>query len=78
MRSFVIAKKSVGAQGFRGVFTEIAEPSAQCSQFVCEKSGYCIADNLRCNQERNCGADDDSDELNCKHLHWWWWFFLGF
>ncbi|XP_034244816.1 tolloid-like protein 2 [Thrips palmi] len=63
--SFVIADKSVGAQGFRGVFTEVAEPSAQCSQFTCEKSGFCIADNLRCNQERNCGAEDDSDELNC-------------
>ncbi|GLH08018.1 Cubilin homolog [Gryllus bimaculatus] len=62
--SFISADKSVGAQGFRAVWTEVKE-GPDCDQFKCEKSSYCIADTLRCNKVANCGADDRSDELNC-------------
>lgn len=66
--SFISADKSVGANGFKAVWTEIADPSGPCSEFHCTKSQFCIADKLRCNKVNNCGADDNSDEENCKLL----------
>lgn len=63
--AFIAADKSVGAQGFRAVLTEIAD-GPDCDQFVCSKSNFCIADKLRCNRVENCGADDKSDETNCE------------
>nr|XP_018896176.1 PREDICTED: cubilin isoform X2 [Bemisia tabaci] len=63
--SFVVADKSVGGEGFRAVWTEVAVAPKTCSEFKCAKNSYCIADNLRCNSVANCGADDSSDEANC-------------
>ncbi|XP_046671731.1 dorsal-ventral patterning tolloid-like protein 1 [Homalodisca vitripennis] len=63
--SFISADKSVGANGFKAVWTEIADPSSSCNEFRCTKSQFCIADKLRCNKVNNCGADDYSDEENC-------------
>ncbi|XP_067008195.1 bone morphogenetic protein 1 [Anabrus simplex] len=62
--SFISADKSVGAQGFRAVWTEVRE-GPDCDQFRCAKSSFCIADKLRCNRVFNCGADDRSDEADC-------------
>nr|CAD7402645.1 unnamed protein product [Timema cristinae] len=61
--SFISSDKSVGAQGFRAIWTEVSE-GPDCDQFLCVKSNYCIADKLRCNSIANCGADDRSDEIN--------------
>ncbi|XP_054267928.1 dorsal-ventral patterning tolloid-like protein 1 isoform X1 [Macrosteles quadrilineatus] len=71
--SFISADKSVGASGFKAVWTEIADPSAACSEFRCTRSQFCIPDKLRCNKVNNCGADDNSDEENCvvvQELDW--------
>ncbi|KAF5284497.1 hypothetical protein FQA39_LY17032 [Lamprigera yunnana] len=62
--SFITADKAVGSQGFRAVWTEVEEGS-ECTEFKCSKSGYCIPKKLRCNLVNNCGADDDSDEVDC-------------
>lgn len=32
----------------------------------CTGSGYCIPDKLRCDGVKNCGPDDNSDEMHCK------------
>jgi len=77
--SFISADKSVGAAGFRGVWTEVlagdyASPTLSplaevaCDQFRCEKNDFCIADDLRCNRVENCGFGDSSDEMNCKYF----------
>ncbi|XP_037910464.1 tolloid-like protein 2 isoform X3 [Hermetia illucens] len=74
--SFITTDKTIGAQGFRIVWTEIQDSgpgppssmSAQCEStyhFECA-SGYCIADKLRCDGVKNCGPKDDSDETNCE------------
>lgn len=63
--SFISAEKSVGAQGFRAVWTEVSE-GPYCEQFTCAKSSFCISMKLLCNRLENCGADDQSDEVNCK------------
>ncbi|KAL1123173.1 hypothetical protein AAG570_002260, partial [Ranatra chinensis] len=73
--SFISADKSVGAQGFKAVWTEVAQPNEKCDEFKCAKSSYCIANKLRCNRVANCGADDTSDELNCIveiGMEWVW------
>jgi hypothetical protein len=36
------------------------------TEFLCQSSNYCISRALVCNHVRNCGADDNSDEENCK------------
>lgn len=64
---FISADKSVGAQGFHAVWTEVQDDS-DCNQFSCAKTSYCIADRLRCNSVANCGQDDTSDEQNCESL----------
>ncbi|PSN56363.1 hypothetical protein C0J52_03754 [Blattella germanica] len=63
--SFVSADKSVGAQGFRAVWTEVTEGST-CEQFRCKNSNYCISNTLKCNRVHNCGHGDSSDEMNCE------------
>ncbi|XP_063244265.1 cubilin [Bacillus rossius redtenbacheri] len=63
--SFIVSDKSVGAQGFRAVWTEVSE-GPDCDQFLCAESSYCIAETLRCNRVANCGGDDSSDEVNCE------------
>lgn len=63
--SFITADKAVGAQGFRAVWTEVTE-GPSCDQFLCERTGYCISEKLRCNLVNNCGTEDDSDEANCE------------
>ncbi|CAA9999332.1 unnamed protein product [Nesidiocoris tenuis] len=73
--SFISADKSVGAKGFKAVWTEVAESSENCDEFRCAVSSFCIADKLRCNRVANCGADDASDELNCiveVAMEWFW------
>ncbi|XP_059483669.1 tolloid-like protein 1 isoform X3 [Neocloeon triangulifer] len=62
--SFISADKSVGAVGFRAVWTEMTE-SPGCDQFQCSKNGFCISERLRCNNVDNCGFEDRSDETNC-------------
>ncbi|XP_066904535.1 cubilin isoform X2 [Halyomorpha halys] len=73
--SFISADKSVGAEGFKAVWTEFSD-DAQCENgFRCATSGFCIAKRLRCNRVANCGADDHSDELNCiveVAMEWFW------
>lgn len=34
--------------------------------FQCETSGFCIAEKLRCDKVKNCGPNDDSDEMHCE------------
>lgn len=63
--SFISADKSVGAQGFRAIWTEVSE-GPDCEQFTCVKSNFCISKKLMCNRMENCGADDQSDEMNCE------------
>ncbi|XP_077288055.1 tolloid-like protein 1 [Arctopsyche grandis] len=67
--TFISADKSIGAQGWRAVWTEVKEisPSDPCEQFACHKSSLCIAEKLMCNRVDNCGADDKSDETHCKY-----------
>ncbi|CAL4063027.1 unnamed protein product, partial [Meganyctiphanes norvegica] len=62
--SFLTAERSVGAHGFKAIWTQI-EDSPDCNQFLCRKHNYCIAKNLRCNRINNCGHDDNSDEEHC-------------
>ncbi|XP_071036301.1 cubilin-like isoform X2 [Parasteatoda tepidariorum] len=65
--SFATAEKAIGAEGFKAVWTEITE-TEDCDQLKCRDSGYCIAGNLRCNKEPNCGWSDRSDEEECEKL----------
>jgi hypothetical protein len=62
---FISADKAVGAQGFRAVWTEVSE-GPDCEQFMCAKSSFCISKKLKCNRLENCGADDQSDEMDCE------------
>lgn len=55
----------MGAQGFSAVWTEVSE-GPDCEQFTCAKSNFCISKKLMCNSKENCGADDQSDEMNCE------------
>ncbi|XP_024085153.1 cubilin isoform X2 [Cimex lectularius] len=63
--SFISADKSVGAKGFKAVWTEVADSGENCDEFRCQQSSFCIADKLRCNRVANCGVNDTSDEINC-------------
>jgi len=63
---FITAQKAVGGKGFKASWTEIREPGSSCNQFRCASSGYCISSSLYCNDIRNCGNNDQSDEINCK------------
>ncbi|XP_034131223.1 cubilin isoform X3 [Drosophila guanche] len=72
--SFTTSDKTVGAQGFRIVWTEIQDsgPGPPSVGLHCESTyhfqcgaGYCISDKLRCDGVKNCGPGDDSDELHC-------------
>lgn len=66
-------------KGFRIVWTEVQDttqltgpPSSivhHCEPtylFHCSSSGYCISNKLRCDDVKNCGPGDDSDEMNCE------------
>ncbi|CAB3384550.1 Hypothetical predicted protein [Cloeon dipterum] len=64
--TFISADKSVGAVGFRAVWTEVSGSPAGCDQFQCVKSGFCVSERLRCNGVDNCGSEDRSDETNCE------------
>ncbi|XP_075148530.1 uncharacterized protein LOC142222327 isoform X2 [Haematobia irritans] len=72
--SFTTSDKTVGAPGFRIVWTEIQDsgPGPPSIGLLCESTyhfqcevGYCISDKLRCDGVKNCGPNDDSDELHC-------------
>ncbi|XP_070502962.1 cubilin isoform X3 [Chironomus tepperi] len=73
--SFTSADKAIGAQGFRIVWTEVQEgtgPPSSLSMlcestyhYQCLVSGYCISDRLRCDGTKNCGPEDNSDEMHC-------------
>ncbi|XP_037896607.1 uncharacterized protein LOC119641817 isoform X3 [Glossina fuscipes] len=72
--SFTTSDKTVGAQGFRIIWTEIQDsgPGPPSIGLLCESTyhfqcevGYCISDKLRCDGVKNCGPGDDSDELHC-------------
>ena len=62
---FINADKSVGSTGFRAIWTEISDESG-CEEFICQKNAFCISSILKCNNEPNCGLNDDSDEADCK------------
>uniref|UniRef100_A0ABD2XAN2 CUB domain-containing protein n=3 Tax=Trichogramma kaykai TaxID=54128 RepID=A0ABD2XAN2_9HYME len=64
--SFLSADKAVGQQGFRAIWTEIEQDSDCHGGFLCQHSGYCIDDTLKCNNVDNCGPDDTSDEDHCN------------
>ncbi|XP_037027198.1 cubilin isoform X3 [Bradysia coprophila] len=74
--SFTTTDKTIGAPGFRVVWTAVQDiqpgpPSSithHCESsflFQCETSGFCIAEKLRCDKVKNCGPGDDSDEMHC-------------
>ncbi|XP_055908933.1 uncharacterized protein LOC129943472 isoform X2 [Eupeodes corollae] len=76
--SFTTTDKTIGAQGFRIIWTEIQDsgPGPPAIGLLCESSfqfqcniGYCISDKLRCNGIKNCGPGDDSDEMHCESYH---------
>ncbi|KAJ6637891.1 Cubilin [Pseudolycoriella hygida] len=75
--SFTTTDKTIGAPGFRVVWTAVQDiqpgpPSSithHCESsflFQCETSGFCIAEKLRCDKVKNCGPGDDSDEMHCE------------
>lgn len=77
--SFTSADKAIGAQGFRIIWTEVQDtpvgPSSPISllcestyHFQCLASGYCISERLRCDGVKNCGSQDNSDEMHCTIL----------
>ncbi|XP_039445529.1 cubilin isoform X4 [Culex pipiens pallens] len=74
--SFTSADKAIGAQGFRIIWTEVQDspggPSSTMAllcestyHFQCLASGYCISERLRCDGVKNCGSQDNSDEMHC-------------
>ena len=64
---FLVTDKAVGSDGFEAVWTEVRKESS-CDMLQCSKSGYCISEELRCNNVLNCGHLDTSDEMNCKKV----------
>ncbi|XP_039445528.1 cubilin isoform X3 [Culex pipiens pallens] len=77
--SFTSADKAIGAQGFRIIWTEVQDspggPSSTMAllcestyHFQCLASGYCISERLRCDGVKNCGSQDNSDEMHCTIL----------
>lgn len=66
--SFFLADKSVGAKGFKAIWTEIKDDDlCPPDMFKCEFSTFCISKQLTCNGIHNCGQDkhgniDQSDE----------------
>ena len=38
------------------------------AQFKCLHTRLCIAEQLQCNGQYNCGLNDDTDEENCVRL----------
>ncbi|ESO02461.1 hypothetical protein HELRODRAFT_161732 [Helobdella robusta] len=65
---FVSTAKATGGKGFRLPWTEILPmKGGRCPGFLCEKSGHCIPNDMKCNGVANCGKNDRSDELkNCE------------
>ncbi|XP_058800648.1 dorsal-ventral patterning tolloid-like protein 1 isoform X3 [Phymastichus coffea] len=63
--SFLSADKAVGQQGFRAIWTEVKQDAECRGGFLCERSGYCIDESLKCNNVDNCGPEDTSDEDHC-------------
>jgi hypothetical protein len=71
---FVSSAKAVGGKGFTLSWTDLLQgpgPSTgKCNGFLCKVSGYCIASELKCNNQHNCGHRDTSDEtVDCGHAH---------
>jgi len=65
---FVTADKLAGGRGFRAVWTEV-KATGECDEafyFRCSNSSYCIAKQLECDGNLNCGLNDDSDEAHCN------------
>ncbi|XP_071744912.1 LOW QUALITY PROTEIN: cubilin [Lepeophtheirus salmonis] len=62
--SFFIADKAVGAKGFKAIWTEIKD-GPSCDEFHCFSSSFCISSKLKCNGVKNCGHNDESDEIDC-------------
>ncbi|XP_043580060.1 cubilin isoform X1 [Bombus pyrosoma] len=63
--SFILADKAVGQMGFKATWTEVSTNTDCQNQFLCGENKYCIAESLRCNNIRNCGPNDTTDEENC-------------
>ncbi|KAG1651900.1 Cubilin [Nymphon striatum] len=61
---FTTSEKAVGGDGFKAVWTKILRGS-ECNALHCSFNGYCVDQSLRCNAERNCGWNDNTDEIGC-------------
>jgi hypothetical protein len=67
-----------GGRGFRAVWTEVKTPALvggyDCDEggqyFRCANNTFCIAKQLECDGNPNCGLNDNSDEgEHCMSLH---------
>ncbi|CAG0879051.1 unnamed protein product [Cyprideis torosa] len=62
---FIASSRAIGGKGFRAIWTQVLDQET-CDQFMCSTRGFCISKDLICNQRRNCGDGDTSDEdSNC-------------
>ncbi|XP_060597255.1 cubilin-like isoform X3 [Ruditapes philippinarum] len=60
---FLTSNAALGFKGFRLTWTELHVSAGPCYGFKCQKTGYCISPDLKCNQLPNCGPGDKSDEI---------------
>ncbi|XP_032784662.2 LOW QUALITY PROTEIN: cubilin [Daphnia magna] len=68
--TFTTADKVAGGKGFRAIWTEVKIPALvggyDCDEgglyFRCANSTFCIAKQLECDGNPNCGLNDNSDE----------------
>ncbi|XP_046653387.1 bone morphogenetic protein 1-like isoform X1 [Daphnia pulicaria] len=68
--TFTTADKVAGGRGFRAVWTEVKTPALvggyDCDEggqyFRCANNTFCIAKQLECDGNPNCGLNDGSDE----------------
>ena len=66
---FILADKVAGGRGFRAVWTEVKSgyDCDEASHFRCANNSFCIAKQLECDGNLNCGVHDDSDEAHCNY-----------
>ena len=64
-----MADKVAGGRGFRAVWTEVKSgyDCDEASHFRCANNSFCIAKQLECDGNLNCGVHDDSDEAHCNY-----------
>ena len=69
LHRFILADKVAGGRGFRAVWTEVKSgyDCDEASHFRCANNSFCIAKQLECDGNLNCGVHDDSDEAHCNY-----------